>query len=224
MTRSALRSLLPVVLLAAGCLPYTVASTARPVPKGEHVQTGTLYFIPNGLDREGDSAAVPLRGVDAEVRYGIDARADWGVRLTSGSGFVLSYKRLLGEPSPRGAAVALEGSGGIVNFGEHAMVGVTLLASGQESAQLTPYGGLRVMQVAPLSRGAVHDAPSVGAFVGARIGRRDHGVSPELGIFHDPSALHIRRGNLLFVPSVSIHGAELLRAIGRIGRAMPAGW
>jgi hypothetical protein len=114
--------------------------------------------------------------------------------------------------------VALEGSGGIVNFGEHAMVGATLLASGRESAQVTPYGGVRVMQVAPLSRGAVHDAPSVGAFFGARFGRRDHGVSPELGVFYDPSALGIRRGNLLVVPSISVHGDELLRTIGRIGR------
>ena len=218
MTRSALLALASAALLAAGCLPYTVASTARPVPKGERVETGTLYFIPNAVDREGDSAAVPMRGADAEVRYGIDGRADWGFRFTSGSGVVLSYKRLLGEPSSRGAAVALEGSGGLVNFGEHAMVGATLVASGQESAQLTPYGGLRVMQVAPLSRGAVHDAPSAGAFIGARLGRRDHGISPELGIFYDPSALRIRRGNLLIVPSISVHGDELLRTIGRIGR------
>lgn len=218
MARSSVLALASVALLAAGCLPYTVASTARPVPKGERVRTGTVYFIPNGVQMEGDSAALPLRGADAEVRYGIDGRADWGFRFTSGSGVVLSYKRLLGEPSPRGAAVALEGSGGIVNFGEHAMVGATLLASGQESTQFTPYGGLRVIQVAPLSAGAVHDAPSVGAFVGARLGRRDRGVSPELGVFYDPSALHIRRGNLLFVPSVSVHGDELLRTIGRIGR------
>ena len=218
MARSSALALASVALLATGCLPYTVASTARPVPKGESVGTGTLYYIPNGVQLEGDSAAIPLRGADAEVRYGIDGRADWGFRFTSGSGVVLSYKRLLGEPSPRGAAVALEGSGGIVNFGEHAMVGATLIASGQESAQFTPYGGLRVMQVAPLSAGAAHDAPSVGAFFGARLGRRDHGVSPEIGIFHDPSALHIRRGSLLVVPSISVHGDELLRTLGRIGR------
>ena len=218
MARSNVLALASVAALATGCLPYTVASTARPVPPGERVRTATLYFLPNAVDREGDSAAVPMRGADLEVRRGIDGRSDWGLRFTNGSGAVLSYKRMLGDPPPAGAAVAVEGLGGIVNLGEHAMVGATLIASGREGGQVTPYGGVRVIQVAPLSRGAVHDAPSIGAFVGVRLGDRDDGVSPELGIFHDPSALHIRRGSILVVPSISMHRSALRRAVGWLGR------
>jgi hypothetical protein len=72
-----------------------------------------------------------------------------------------------------------------------------------------PYGGLRVMQVAPLSSTAPRDRPTAGAFLGWRIGSRDIGIAPELGVFYDHSALHIRRGDVIVVPSITFYGNAL---------------
>ena len=94
------------------------------------------------------------------------------------------------------------GGAGIVNMGEHAHFEASLLASGPENT-ITPYGGLRVMQVAPMSRGAVHDSPTIGAFFGIKMGD-ELAITPEVGIFHDRSALGIRSGSLIIVPSISI--------------------
>lgn len=213
-----LRLALAIAPLATGCLPYTVASTARPIPAGQKSKTGTMYFIPNAVeDSANEGRAVPMRGFDTEARWGIDERSDWGFRLTSFSGATASYKRLLTDPRA-GTAVAVEGTGGFVNFGEHALVGASLLASGRESNRVTPYAGLRAMQVVPMSSSAVHDTPTIGAIVGARFGRRQHGISPELGIFYDRSALDLRKGALLLVPSISVHGEELMQILGRAGR------
>jgi hypothetical protein len=96
--------------------------------------------------------------------------------------------------------------GGVVNWGEHAHLEATLITSGAESDHFTPYGGLRAMQVIPISRGAVRDSPTLGGFLGSRIGTVAAGISPEVGIFYDRSALHIRRGTLLVVPSITVNG------------------
>ena len=80
--------------------------------------------------------------------------------------------------------------GGLVNWGEHAHLEATLITSAAES-RFTPYGGIRAMQVFPLNKGAVHDSPTLGGFIGARLGTRTAGISPELGVFYDNSALRI---------------------------------
>lgn len=206
-----------VILLSqvcfTACLPYTVASTARPAEKDEVLTTATWYAIPNAVDVAGDSAAGPIYGADAEARFGLDDRSDVGVRLPSFSGVVLTYKRRLDGPTTDdGPAVAFMGGGGIVNLGAHAHVELTMIASGAEQ-MLTPYGGVRAMHVLPMSRGAATDSPTLGGFVGLRIGTRDRGISPEIGVYYDRSTLDLRKRDFIVVPAISVHGEDLLRAL-----------
>jgi hypothetical protein len=62
------------------------------------------------------------------------------------------------------------------------------------------------MQVIPITKGAVHDSPTLGAVLGARIGSLTAGISPEIGVFYDHSALGLRKGNVLVVPAITVHG------------------
>lgn len=213
----------PVILLVAGvltsaCIPYAVGSTARTVPAGKSEKASTAFIIPNGFESESDSAAATMPGIDSEMRFGLDAKSDIGVRVPSWSGVVVNYKRRLGEvpaiAADTGVAVSLMVGGGFVNWGQHAEGELSLLASAREDRTLVPYGGLRVVQVAPLSRDVPHDRPTAGAFLGLRIGRGDATVTPELGVYYDHSALGIRRGDLIIVPSITLRGnalASLLR-------------
>jgi len=71
------------------------------------------------------------------------------------------------------------------------------------------------MQVVPLSDGAVSDTPTLGAFLGIRIGSVGLGVTPEIGVFYDEPALATSPDrNVVLVPSITIHGRRLLRALG----------
>ena len=195
------------ILFAAGCIPLTVGSTATPVPVGTTVNSTSAYFVPNSFDDSLNHRSYPRYGVDYEVRFGFDDHSDIGVRVPSGSGIVANYKRRLnGESQAPGAATAIMVGGGIVNWGEHAHLEATLITSAAENDRFTPYGGLRAMQVIPIDRGAVHDSPTLGGFLGARIGSLTAGLSPEIGIFYDHSALHLHKGNILFVPAITVHG------------------
>lgn len=195
-----------VLPLVVGCLPYTVGTTAQTVPAGETTRTGIVYYIPDAVDLKNDSVSGPMRGTDLEIRYGLSDKSDIGFRVPSYSGAVFTYKRrLAGSPAPDSAAVSVMTGGGFVNFGEHAETEVTLMASGRESGGvLTPYGGLRVMQVLPLSRTAVHDTPTAGGYIGMRLRFGDVDVTPELGVYYDKSALGIRSTNYIIVPGVSL--------------------
>jgi hypothetical protein len=62
------------------------------------------------------------------------------------------------------------------------------------------------MQVAPLNSAAPSDRPTAGGFLGWRLGSRDLGVAPELGVFYDHSTLHIRKSDVIFVPSITFYG------------------
>lgn len=196
--------------LTTGCIPYAVGSTARTVPAGEKVRTTTAFLIPNGFDNKADSAAATIPGIDLEARYGIDDRSDWGIRFPSFSGIVANYKRRLGDVPSAAAdtttAVALMAGGGFVNWGQHAHLELTLIASGREDRRAVPYGGLRVMQVIPLNSSAPSDQPTAGGFLGWRIGSRTLGIAPELGIYYDHSALNLRRSDVIFVPSITFYG------------------
>ncbi|HET9003362.1 MAG TPA: hypothetical protein VFN39_05095, partial [Gemmatimonadaceae bacterium] len=127
---------------------------------------------------------------------------------------VLNYQRRL-DPVPATAAadtavaVSLMTGGGFVNWGQHAHLELSLLASGREDRKAVPYGGLRVMQVVPLNSAAPSDRPTAGAFLGWRIGSRTLGVAPEVGVFYDHSALHIRRSDVIVVPSITFYGPVL---------------
>jgi hypothetical protein len=195
------------IVCTGGCIPLTVGSTAQPVPVGTTVYSTSMYVVPNSVDDSVDNRSFPRYGVDPEVRFGLDNRSDIGVRAPSFSGIVANYKRRLnGVSTAPGAATSIMVGGGLVNWGDHAHLEATLIASAEENDRFTPYGGIRAMQVIPINKGAVHDSPTLGGFLGVRIGTRTAGISPELGVFYDHSALRIRKGNVLFVPAITIHG------------------
>lgn len=214
MRHNVLISVLLGASVATGCLPYAVGSTARTVPAGQKTRTTTAFIIPNGFENKTDSVAATIPGLDAEIRYGIDATSDFGVRIPSWSGVVVNYKRRLDDvPSSTradsGIAVSALAGAGFVNWGQHLHFELSVLASGREDRKAVPYGGLRVMQIAPMSSSAVSDRPTAGAFLGWRIGSRELGIAPEIGVFYDHSALHIRHGDVIVVPSITFYGKGL---------------
>lgn len=209
--RATAAGMVSAALSVTGCLPYPVATTAQPLPAGEAQRTASVYFIPNAISLrdEMDSArrapSAPLRGSDLEYRRGIDSVSDIAVHIPAMSGIVIDYKRKLGGATDSAAAAtALLVGAGVVNLAEHAYGEVGLVHSGRSVAGRVAYGGVRVMQVAPIAEGAVHDLPTAGGFVGVRIPMADLALSPELGLYYDHSALGVRRGDLLFVPSLSV--------------------
>ena len=211
----ACRSLLVAALAApwAACIPYTVGSTAQTVPQGEVRQATTMYWIPNAA-RLGEDRAATLPGLDGEARWGLSGSTDVGLRVTSLSGMVVSLKhRLRGGAHPDSAAVSIMPGLGIVNGGEHAHVELSLVASGRTRGRVTPYGGLRVMQVAPITEGAVHDSPTAGGFLGLRLGSDELGVAPEVGVFYDRSALGMRDRRVIVVPSITVRGDAFRRLL-----------
>jgi hypothetical protein len=213
MRRRSVLVALPFVVWAGACTPYAVSTTALPMARGAVQRTTTLAVVPGGAEWSGDSAGarrenVAMPGLDMEQRVGLDERSDIGVRIPSFSGVIVTYKRRLDGPTSRDArATAIMVGGGFVNFGQHAHGEVTLITSGRESASVVPYGGFRAIQILPLSNTAVHDTPAVGAFAGLKLGGRTSGVSAEVGVFHDRSALELRRGTIIVVPSVAFHGS-----------------
>jgi hypothetical protein len=193
-----------VVLGLNACLPYTVGSTARTVPAHETTRMTSWYYIPSALKHPGDTIAVPLEGTDVEIRRGLDARSDFGVRMLPG-GVAADYKRRFDDnKSATGTAYAWSLGGGIVNGGEHMMMQATLIASGREDGTVAPYGGLRGIHVLPISEGAVSDRPTLGGFVGAQIADREFVIRPELGVYYDHSALHVRSRDVIFVPAITV--------------------
>lgn len=195
------------IVFTTGCIPLTVGSTARPVPVGERVRSTSFYVVPNSFHDSTSDRSLSRFGMDAEVRFGLDDYSDLGVRVTSLSGVVANYKRRLnGNSDAPGAAVAIMAGGGLLNWGDHAHLEATLIASAADNDRFTPYGGIRAMQVFPINRGAVHDSPTIGGFFGTRFGSLTAGISPEIGIFYDRSALGIRKRSVLFVPAITLHG------------------
>jgi hypothetical protein len=196
-----------LVTFTTSCIPLTVGSTARPVPVGERTSSTSVYVVPNSFHDSTSDRSLSRVGVDTEFRFGLDGQSDIGVRTTSFSGIVANYKRRLnGASDAPGTATAIMLGGGLLNWGDHAHVEATFIASGDNRGRVTPYGGIRAMQVFPINRGAVHDSPTIGAFFGTRIGNGFAGISPEIGVFYDRSALGIRNGNVLIVPAITIHG------------------
>ena len=204
-----------LLLIGTGCTPYGVHTTARPLAKGERSMSGMLTVVPAGA-KISDSSSLAMPSIDVEGRVGLDDRSDMGWRVNSMSGAILTYKRRLDGPSARdAAATAIMVGGGLVNWGQHAHLEATLMTSGRDGTRVVPYGGVRVIQVAPLSAIAPHDSPTIGAFGGARIGSRQAGITLEIGVFHDRSALGLRRGSVIVVPSISMQSATLSRLLGQ---------
>jgi hypothetical protein len=196
----------PFLLLGAhGCLPYTVGSTARTVPAHQTTNSTSWYYIPNAVRMPSDSIPGPLAGANFELRHGLDSRTDFGVLLMPASGVAIDYKRRLdGDASGTRTAYAYSVGAGIVNAGAHFMMQGTLIASGREDGLVAPYGGMRVIHVLPIAPGAVSDRPTIGMFGGVQLGDADFTIRPELGVFYDHSALGLRRGDVIFVPAVTL--------------------
>lgn len=212
--------------LQSGCVPYPVGTTAQPAPEGRWSTSTSAYAIPNGFDPfaeesdpenpyddgyEEDGAGTSFFGVDAEARFGLSEASDIGIRVPGGSGIVVNYKHRVAGGAD-GPALALMGGGGFLNLANNVHFELTLIASGRDGAAVTPYGGLRAMQTFPLSDLARSDEPTLGGFGGIRIGPDEPAVSIEVGVFYDPSALELRRSNVIVVPSVTLHG----RGLGRL--------
>ena len=200
--RTALAALVVLLPLTA-CLPYTVGTSAQTVPANESTRSASSYFAPSAVKLD-DSVAAPMFGVDVEWRHGLDATSDVGIRALPG-GATVSYKHRFGpDTSHAGSARAFAIGGGIVNWGEHALIDVTLMASGREDGPMTPYYGVRAMQTIPITKGAVSDQPTIGVFGGLQLGNRWFSVRPELGVFYDHSALGVRPSDLLVVPALTL--------------------
>jgi hypothetical protein len=193
-----------VLLPATACLPYTVGSSAQTVPSNETTHSASYYFVPNAFKEPEDSVGAPMSGVDYEWRHGLDTWSDVSFRLLPG-GVTSSYKRKFGtDTSHAGGARAFMVGAGIVNGGEHFLIEATLMASGREDASVTPYGGVRAIQVVPITQSAVSDRPTIGAFGGLQLGNAWFSVRPELGVFYDHSALGVRQSDLLLVPAITV--------------------
>lgn len=221
-TRACRAGVLLALLSTAACLPYTVGSTAQTVPLGDVVRTSNASFVIGGRGRFADTASSGtadfpnLLTSDQEIRYGLSDYSDVGLRVTSASGLVFNYKRRhAGDAHPDSAGFATMWGVGIVNWAEHAFLESTALWSGNRRGQVTPYGGLRVMHVLPISTGALRDSPSAGLFLGLRLGSMELGVTPEIAVYYDEPVLGTRVGNIVVVPSVTLQGISLLPRIFR---------
>ena len=100
-----------------------------------------------------------------------------------------------------------------MNWAQHAFMEGAVIWSGARTGSMVRYGGLKVMHTLPIASGAVKDTPTIGGFVGLRLGDGETMISPEIGVYHDRSALGIRSGSLVVVPAVTLRGISFPRRI-----------
>ena len=217
MRRTMTRAAMLFAALTVGCTPYAVSMSALPMARGEGQRTTTMVVDPGGAEWSADTSgkrrerfAVPI--LDVEQRIGLDDRSDWGARIPTASGVIVSYTRRLDVPTIRDSrATAVMIGGGFVNFAQHVHGDVTLITTGRGSASIVPNGGIHANQIVPMSTTAVKDSPTIGLFGGFKTGGRNRGVSAELGVFYDRSALGLRSNNFVVVPSIALHGGAFER-------------
>lgn len=198
---------LAVLATMTGCIPYTVGHTAKPAKKKEVKFTTSLFSVDKNKETFSQPSGWNYLGIDIEGRAGVSDRADVGVRVTSGSGVVLSYmRRLNGTTEDPGASISAKFGAGVIDFPSIGMVEAALLASADDVGRFTPYGGLRVVQTHALDAGYLDGGLTAGGFFGTRIGDSRFGISPEIGVFYDRPLPGVKRKDLLIVPSISIHG------------------
>ena len=216
--------LVPALLsasLLSGCVSYGVGSTAAVVPAGERTFATLVEATPmpdfgSSCDPSGasgdclDNVSTVVPMISSEVRIGIDGRSDWGVRLVGYSGLVATYKRQLSRDST-GLQVAAIGGVGVLN-GLNTLAGEATLVVSVPERTVTPYGGLRVQQPLPINN-SPQDRPTAGGFAGVRFGSSTFGISPEVGVYYDPSALGLRRREVVVVPVVTLHGRGFLSGL-----------
>lgn len=206
------RLALALSLVLAGCaVPYSVGTTAATAPVRTVVPAGIVQVASadRALERT-DRATGAVATIGTEARFGLDERSDVGVRVLGAGTFVTSYKRRLSGAGDAGTALIV--GAGVV--GLHWLHGeATLVRAWPARGQVTPYAGVRAQAMTPFAGDAAEVPPAVGVFAGGRIGWPDLAVSPEVGVFYNESPL---RGDapLLIVPSVTVHGERLMRALG----------
>lgn len=185
-----------------GCLPYAMAGTANTLSPYRSATSVTMSSVRSaGSLRDSSDAIWPA--YDLEYREGLDDRSDYGLRLTSFSGVVISYKRrLVGQGTNAGLAAQVEG--GVVNLGTYVLGGASLVGSSSEDAPVTVFGGLRSLFVLRTSSDVKNDSPTAGGFVGAKFGSARVSLMPEVGLYYDHSVLGLRKGNLIVVPTISV--------------------
>jgi len=188
--------------LAAGCLPYTMGSTAATVPRGEQRTTVSLAasFGDRSLDEPPET---PLAILDAETRLGIADGRDIGLRITGISGAVLSYKQRL-RGTAQGSALSAQIEGGVVKAGSLAMGGLSLLASSADAQRTAIFGGVRYLPVARLTREADRESPTIGAFVGVQLRRASFVLLPELSVVRGYDDVIAHRATWFVIPSLSL--------------------
>lgn len=207
-----------VLALTSACIPYTMGSTAQTVPVGEQVRTTTAGFVIGGgsdlRDSIGGTGSTNVAMSDVEVRWGLTDHSDLGVRVPGASGLVLNYKtRQRGAAHPDSAGFATLIGGGVVNWAQHAFVEGALIWSSARTGSTVRYGGLKAMHTLPIASGALTDTPTIGGFLGFRIGDGQTMISPELGVYYDRSATGIRTGSVVVVPAVTLRGISFPRRI-----------
>ena len=200
-------------LFVAACIPYSVGSTARTVPKGTHEQAVTAFAVPQAASLTGRPGSV-APGADAEVRYGVARDADVGLRIPSWSGAIVSYKHRFDVPPEDAAADTCSTASsifgaGLLDWGRQGALEVTLVASAREDRPLVPYGGIHRVGVFPLSHMNSEYRAATGGFFGVRIGTRRLSIAPEVGVYHDESEPRVRGANITVVPSVTVRGDAL---------------
>lgn len=198
-------------LALTGCtVPYAVGTTARTLPARQVMASGVVQAVSADRALDADArAGGPVLTFGNEARLGLGPRADVGVRLL-GNSVVATYKQRLSGTGDSGSALIV-GAGFVGASRLHAEA--TLVASGRAVERVVPYGGVRVQAMAALTDDVLEVPPAAGAFGGARIGWPDLAVSPELGVYYHPSPL-LRDGDWVVVPSVTVTGDRLMRALG----------
>lgn len=200
-----------LVLAASGCVPYAVGTTAATVPERTVAPSALVQIASaNRALNEDDRASGAAVAIGNEARLGLGPRSDVGVRLMGVGSLVVSYKQRLSGTGEAGTALLV--GAGIVGA-ERLHGEATLLRSWPLRGRVVPYGGVRVQAMAPFAGDAIGVPPAVGLFAGGRIGWPDLALSPEVGVFYSPSPL-ARDGSVVLVPSVTVHGDRLIRALG----------
>ena len=203
--------------LLAGCVPYTVGSTAATVAPRE-VEPRVVAQVTSArrnLDRDDDGEGGVGLTVGNEARLGLDERSDVGFQILGLGSITATYKRRLSGDVGGDEGLALLVGGGVVGT-SHLHAEATLVASPgpiDAARRVVPYGGVRVQDLTPFADDALDTAPAFGVFAGGRFGWPDLALSPELGLFYSPSPF--RGGSdLVVVPSITVRGERLVRALG----------
>lgn len=214
--RPSLLFLLPIVAGLAGCVPYTVGSTAATVAPRE-IEPSTILQVTSGRrdlleDDEPKGAGLMLGN---EARLGLDPWSDVGVRIVGLGSLTATYKRRLSGTPGQDAGVSMLVGAGVIGA-THLHAEATLIASPgplDEARRIVPYGAIRIQDLTPFAPDALASAPAIGLVVGSRFGWPDLAISPELGVFYSPSPLPGDE-DLILVPSVTVRGDRLRKALG----------